>query len=260
MTPHYSPYGKGTAGEAAKDIVAFIAIFFENFTQFEGRALHMASESYGGRYIPVFAVEIYDQNAMLTAAGITPINLQSIMIGNCRYQKLCITSLSFVQAMVKPTSTRCWRPLPRCRKRLIQSCLDQLDAMNCQAASRFCETEILFFDRENPYDIGKDCDGPIEETMCYPVTKYISSFLNRPFVREKLGVYPSITGNFSFCSDAVRRAFVSIIDEYHATDTHVAALLERGVRALIFVGPYDWFCNWIGVQAWTPKMDWGGKE
>lgn len=77
---------------------------------------------------------------------------------------------------------------------------------------------------------------------------------------EKLGVDPSIIGSLSFCSGAVRRAVVSTMDEYHATDTHVAALLERGVRALIFVGPYDWFCNWIGVQAWTPKIDWGGKE
>jgi carboxypeptidase C (cathepsin A) len=117
MISHYSPYGKSTTEEAAKDIAAFIAIFFENFKQFKGRALHMASESYGvlivlfltkiklmgklkGRYIPVFAAEVYDQNAMLTAAGMTPINLQSIMIGNCRYQKLCITSLSLVQAMV----------------------------------------------------------------------------------------------------------------------------------------------------------------
>lgn len=82
MTPHYSPYGKSTAGEGVKDIAAFFAIFFENFTQFKGRALHMASESHGGRYIPVFTAEIYDQNAMLTAAGITPINLESIMIGN----------------------------------------------------------------------------------------------------------------------------------------------------------------------------------
>jgi hypothetical protein len=24
---------------------------------------------------------------------------------------------------------------------------------------------------KNPYDISKDCDGPIEETLCYPVTK-----------------------------------------------------------------------------------------
>ncbi|KAG2753186.1 alpha/beta-hydrolase [Suillus brevipes Sb2] len=244
MTPHYSPYGKSTAGEVAKDIAAFIAIFFENFTQFEGRALHMASESYGGRYIPVFAVEIYDQNAMLTAAGITPINLQSIMIGNGQ--------------------TDFYTMLAACAEHLVRESryfyvLIDVNIYIRSTQNNF-RAHIYALSGKNPYDIGKDCDGPIEETMCYPVTKYISSFLNRPFVREKLGVYPSITGNFSFCSDAVRRAFVSIIDEYHATDTHVAALLERGVRALIFVGPYDWFCNWIGVQAWTPKMDWGGKE
>ena len=35
-----------------------------------------------GRYIPVFAAEVYDQNAKLVEAGMTPINLTSIMIGN----------------------------------------------------------------------------------------------------------------------------------------------------------------------------------
>ena len=34
-----------------------------------------------GRYIPVFAAEVYDQNARMIEAGLTPINLQSIMIG-----------------------------------------------------------------------------------------------------------------------------------------------------------------------------------
>ncbi|KAG1758274.1 Alpha/Beta hydrolase protein, partial [Suillus occidentalis] len=64
------------------DIAAFIAIFFENFTQFKGGTLHMTSESHGWRCIPAFAAEIYEQNAMLTAADITPIKLESIMIGN----------------------------------------------------------------------------------------------------------------------------------------------------------------------------------
>jgi carboxypeptidase C (cathepsin A) len=41
----------------------------------------MAGESYGGRYIPVFASAVYDQNAKLVEAGMTPINLTSIMIG-----------------------------------------------------------------------------------------------------------------------------------------------------------------------------------
>lgn len=42
----------------------------------------MAGESYGGRYIPVFAAAVYDQNAALVKAGLEPINLKSIMIGS----------------------------------------------------------------------------------------------------------------------------------------------------------------------------------
>lgn len=72
---------QSTTEEAAKDIAAFVAIFFEHFTKFKGRAFHMAGESYGGRYIPVFAAAVYDQNPKLIASGITPINLTSIMIG-----------------------------------------------------------------------------------------------------------------------------------------------------------------------------------
>lgn len=34
-----------------------------------------------GRYLPLFASAVYDQNARLIAAGITPINLQSVIIG-----------------------------------------------------------------------------------------------------------------------------------------------------------------------------------
>jgi hypothetical protein len=34
-----------------------------------------------GRYLPLFASAVYDQNTRLVAAGMTPINLQSVMIG-----------------------------------------------------------------------------------------------------------------------------------------------------------------------------------
>jgi carboxypeptidase C (cathepsin A) len=29
---------------------------------------------------------------------------------------------------------------------------------------------------------------------------------------------------------------------------------------LIYVGSYDWICNWLGNQAWTLNMEWSGKE
>jgi hypothetical protein len=38
---------QSTSEEAARDIARFIAIFFANFPAFQGRALHMAGESYG---------------------------------------------------------------------------------------------------------------------------------------------------------------------------------------------------------------------
>ena len=38
-----------------------------------------------GRYIPVFASEVYDQNAYLVEVGLTPINLTSVMIGLCHF-------------------------------------------------------------------------------------------------------------------------------------------------------------------------------
>ena len=38
-------------------------------------------QSQQGRYIPVFAAALYDKNAELIEAGLTPINLTSVMIG-----------------------------------------------------------------------------------------------------------------------------------------------------------------------------------
>jgi len=71
----------GRAEQAAVDVQAFIAIFFETFKEFKGRKLHLAGESYGGRYLPVFAAAVYDGNKALVAAGSAPINLKSVMIG-----------------------------------------------------------------------------------------------------------------------------------------------------------------------------------
>lgn len=42
----------------------------------------MTGESYGGRYPPLFASAVYDQNTQLVKEGREPINLRSVMIGN----------------------------------------------------------------------------------------------------------------------------------------------------------------------------------
>ena len=45
----YADYGETveTTEDAAKNVHAFLTIFFETFSQFKGRPLHLAGESYG---------------------------------------------------------------------------------------------------------------------------------------------------------------------------------------------------------------------
>ena len=75
-----------------------------------------------------------------------------------------------------------------------------------------------------------------------------------------LGVDPSVTGNFSSCSNRVGRAFDVALDGFHSTYNHVAALLERNVRVLIYVGKNDWICNWVGNERWTLALEWSGGD
>ena len=88
-------------------------------------------------------------------------------------------------------------------------------------------------------------EGKLEDTLCYPITRQISSFLDRKDVREKIGVDPSITTNFSSCNNAVGARFAYTQDHTFPTQYYIAALLERGVRVLLYVGDYDWICNWV---------------
>jgi cathepsin A (carboxypeptidase C) len=88
----------------------------------------------------------------------------------------------------------------------------------------------------------------------------IATYLDIPSVRKMLGVDPSVTANFSSCSLEVNAAFDNTQDMLHPTSEYVAALLERNVRVLIYVGTYDWICNWVGNERWTLALEWSGKE
>ncbi|KAF5376948.1 hypothetical protein D9615_007272 [Tricholomella constricta] len=270
----YAEYGEvvGTTEDAAKDIAAFVAIFFENFSKFKGRAFHMSGESYGGRYIPLFASEVYDQNARLIQAGLTPINLTSIIIGNgwtdppsmvLSYFDMQCTAASVAPVIDIASCVRMKQVLPRCEKWVKESCTDLYDAMNCYAALQFCGAELaepFAATGKNVYDISKDCEGEPGD-LCYPVTAHITAYLNSTATRALLGVDPSVRSPYTLCSQPVALAFDATHDrERPGTPFHVAALLERGVRVLIYVGTYDWICNWVGNERWTRALEWSGRE
>lgn len=125
---------------------------------------------------------------------------------------------------------------------LKKECLDRFDTMGCTAATAFCEAELaepFFTSGRNLYDISKPCEGPIEETLCYPITVTIREYLNLSEVRKQLGVDPKV-GRYYGCSRDVGEDFESHVDGMRYTTPYVEGLLERGIKVLIYVGTYDW--------------------
>lgn len=107
--------------------------------------------------------------------------------------------------------------------------------------------------------------------------RHITNYLNKPETRKLLNVDASV-GNFTSCSQSVGTLFSQNMDEYHLTQFYISELLERGVKVLIYVGTYDWICNWVrrlavccvclfnmlcvkvGNERFTLALEWSGKH
>ncbi|KAJ7885385.1 serine carboxypeptidase [Mycena leptocephala] len=260
-----------TTEEAAKDIAAFLAIFFESMDGLRGRALHIAGESYGGRYVPLFAAEVYDQNRRLVQLGITPLNLISALIGNgCSDTYHTITSYydmqcsTFAGAPIQSISvcSQMKQALPHCQRALQTHCEDTFDIINCRAAQSFCGDMLeapFHLTGKSVYDMRTECIGEVMDTLCYPATIQIANYLNLPATRATLGVDP-LYPNISLVGWAVNAAFSASGDVHKTSTLHIAALLDHGVRVLIYAGTYDLACNFVGNDRVARDLEWHGQK
>ncbi|EJU04544.1 serine carboxypeptidase [Dacryopinax primogenitus] len=269
----YADFGEtvSTSEDAAKNVQAFIVIFFETFKQFQGRAFHMAGESYGGRYLPIFASEVYDANLRAESEGFTPVNLQSVMIGNgVTDGPTLLTSFYDIQcttASLKPFQpiglcTQMRQAVDKCDEWMMQDCFHRQDAISCQAAMTYCRSALhapIIEAGRNPYDVSKMCEGGIGDSLCYPVTKKIAAYLSDPITKSLIGS-TEFSGNFSSCSPEVMKGFVGHFDSLHLIRYYVVGLLERGINMLFYAGTYDAQCNWVANKRYTSLLDWHGKE
>ncbi|KAJ7253357.1 serine carboxypeptidase [Mycena haematopus] len=265
----YAEYGETvkTTEEAAKDIAAFLAIFFESMDGLQGRALRIAGESYGGRYVPLFAAEVYDQNRHLVQQGMTPLNLVSAIIGNgcsdiyhtiTSYYDMQCTSSAGPPIQSISVCAQIKLALPRCQRALQTHCEDTFDIINCRAAQSFCGDTLqspFQLTGKSPYDMRTECIGEVTDTLCYPATKQIANYLNLPSTRVTLGINP-LYPNISMVGWAVNTAFSDSGDVYKSSTLHLAALLDRSVRVLIYAGKYDLVCNFVANDRVTRDLEW----
>lgn len=99
----------------------------------------------------------------------------------------------------------------------------------------------------------------VGDDLCYHENTAIIEYLNLPEVRELLGVETPY--NFSGHSSEVGAGFGAHMDKFNTpTQFHVANLLDRGIRVLIYAGTFDWQCNWVSNKLWVDALEWSGSD
>ncbi|CAN6615870.1 carboxypeptidase Y [Trichomonascus vanleenenianus] len=254
----YSSNTVDNTRDAAKDVYAFLSLFFKQFPQYSGKGLHIAGESYGGHYVPAFATEIQSHEDR-------PFNLTSILVGNGitdpynqmpAYKKMACGEGGYPSVLSPQECDSMERALPRCQ-RMIEACYNSLSAWVCVPANYYCDQSSLgpyMKHNLNPYDIRMECE---DSNLCYVAMNYIDEWLNKPEVQSALGARET---SFESCSNSVGTAFSLTGDGSKPFHRDIADLLEQEIPVLIYAGDKDFICNWVGNEMWTNALEWSGGE
>lgn len=244
---------------AGEDVYAFLELFFKQFPEYNNKQkFHIAGESYGGHYIPVFASEILSHDDRV-------FDLTSVLIGNGLTDPL--TQYEYYQPMacgaggepsvLEPEECDSMAAsIPRCLS-LIENCYNSGSVWSCVPASIYCNNAQMGPYQKtgrNVYDIRTECKGG---NLCYEDLQYIDDYLNLPEVKAALGVEVE---NYESCNFDVNRNFLFAGDWMQPYHKNVIDLLEKGLPVLVYAGDKDFICNWLGNQAWADRLPWSGHS
>ncbi|KAG5419035.1 CPYA [Candida metapsilosis] len=254
----YSSSSVSNTVAAGKDVYAFLELFFKQFPQFANLDFHLAAESYGGHYAPVFASEILSHPER-------SFNLTSVLIGNgltdtlvqYEYYQPMACGEGGSEAVVDPQQCQIMDATkPSCLS-LIKSCYDTESVWSCFPATVYSnEAQMSPYQRAgyNLYDVRRKCDG---SRFCYESLDYVDKYLSKPEVLEAVGA--EVSGHAP-CNDDIHANFVYSGDWMKPYYKKVIDVLEKGVPVLIYAGDKDFICNWLGIQAWTDRLPWSGSQ
>lgn len=238
----------------SNDLYDFLQAFFVEHPQFAKNDFYITGESYAGHYIPAFAARVHHGNKAKQGAHI---NLKGFAIGNGltnpEIQYKAYSDYALDMSIIKKSDyERINKVLPVCETAIKLCGTD--GTISCMASYYVCSSifnSIMALAGDtNYYDIRKKCEG----SLCYDFSN-AEKFLNKKSVRESLGV-----GDIDFvsCSPTVYQAM--LVDWMRNLEAGIPALLEDGIKVLIYAGEYDLICNWLGNSRWVHAMQWSGQK
>ncbi|KAJ7314346.1 serine carboxypeptidase [Mycena albidolilacea] len=252
-----------TTPEAARDVYAFLQLFFRRFEEYATQPFHIAAESYGGHFAPHIASIVHHKNKQLVhapSADLRKINLASIMLGNALTDPL-IQMPSVVEyacdsplAVFSPKSPQCrsLRIRGRICERMIGACYALDTRAVCAPATFYCWSmwTVLAEAKRNFHDIRMPCETNPD---CYSELNWMTEYMNRPDVRTALGVDPRAP-KFVDCNMDMLVEFMAQGDGMRNTKSVVPELVHEGIRLLVYAGNADMACNYMGNSRWVAEL------
>ncbi|KAK1284976.1 Serine carboxypeptidase-like [Acorus calamus] len=236
------------------DLYDFLQAFFTAHPNYRKNDFYITGESYAGHYIPAIAQRVYRGNKEKQGLHI---NLKGFAIGNGltdpAIQYEAYADYAVEMGIITKTSGNiinkifpvCELGIKHCGSNGILACLASYMVCNSIFTSILALT-----DNVNYYDIRKKCEG----TLCYDFSN-MDKFLNQQSVRTALGVGDR---KFVSCSPLVYEAMIT--DWMKNLEVGIPALVDDGIKVLIYAGEYDLICNWLGNYRWVNSMKWSGQK
>ncbi|KAF8403124.1 hypothetical protein HHK36_011218 [Tetracentron sinense] len=241
-------------GGVSDDLYDFLQAFFAEHPHYAKNDFYITGESYAGHYIPAFAARVHKGNK--AKEGIQ-INLKGFAIGNGltdpAIQYKAYTDYSLDMGIITESQyKRVNKLLPACELAIKLCGTD--GTVSCMASYVVCNSifnKIIRIAGDiNYYDIRKKCEG----SLCYDFSN-MEKFLNQKSVREALGV-----GAIEFVSCSTSVYMAMLMDWMRNLEVGIPALLEDGIKLLVYAGEYDLICNWLGNSRWIHAMEWSGQK
>ncbi|KAG5105468.1 hypothetical protein JHK82_042438 [Glycine max] len=239
----------------SNDLYDFLQEFFKAHPQFVKNDFYITGESYAGHYAPALASRVNQGN--IENQGIH-INLKGFAIGNGltnpAIQYPAYPDYALENGVItKAEHDQISKSIPDCEQ-AAKTC-DNKGGQSCEIAFNICDgifNSIMSIAGDiNYYDIRKKCVGE----LCYDF-KSVETLLNLQKVKSALGVAADL--QFVSCSSTVYDAMAQ--DLMKNLDVGIPALLEDGIKLLVYAGEEDLRCNWLGNSRWVYAMEWSGQK
>lgn len=253
-------YGAGPPANstvmAAQDMVNFLLGFYRTYPQLRPNALIISGESYAGHYLPAWGHFITQHNRRSDPGSLSHINLRGVMLGNGWINISVQTGSLQDYALKANVVNSTFRLPPRNHDDDATPSSDNATGLHAEMAAYLGYTP-------NAYDTRLRnivCPG----CMGYNYTAW-TLWMGREDVRAALGVCSTATySSFGVAASGCLPSMVAGVT-YDVADNFsysgaIGALIDEGVKVMLYVGMQDTVCNYVGVEAVVRDLPWSQRD